>query len=159
MSTGCREQVIELLKKYSLGSPLIDERMMDWLRLFYTYARVDLQAENATLLVAIEAKDVAAKLVVETHNEILPIMNAYMGSLGTTHEWKKTCIASDALREALALPPSTELLEARDRVRDAKLLRAVDRYLLDIGDSCSDDPLNELAKARESGEWKPELGD
>ena len=49
MSTGCREQVIELLKKYSLGSPLIDERMMDWLRLFYTYARVDLQAENAEL--------------------------------------------------------------------------------------------------------------
>lgn len=61
--------------------------------------------------------------------------------------------------EALALSPSAELLEARDRVRDAKLLRAVDRYLLDIGDSCSDDPLNELAKARESGEWQPELGD
>jgi len=44
----------------------------------------------------------AGNLVVETHNEILPIMSAYMGTLGTTNQWQKTCVSSDALREALA---------------------------------------------------------
>lgn len=114
-----------------------------------------LEAQNAALLVAIEAKDAALNLwkVASGNAEEseLDDMACYCITMPLF------CDAYDAT-EALALSPSTELLEARDRVRDAKLLRAVDRYLLDIGDSCSDDPLNELAKARESGEWQPELG-
>lgn len=115
-----------------------------------------LEAQIAALLVAIEAKDAALNLwkVASGNAEEseLDDMACYCITMPLF------CDAYDAT-EALALSPSTELLEARDRVRDAKLLRAVDRYLLDIGDSCSDDPLNELAKARESGEWQLGLGD
>lgn len=92
--------------------------------------KAELQAENATLkkqvaqqrnayqerfvecdkyrleLAALQSKSAAlvdaANIVVETHNDILPIMNAYMGTLGTTNEWQRICVGSDALRAALA---------------------------------------------------------
>lgn len=58
-----------------------------------------------------------------------------------------------------AISPSTELLEARDRKRDAELLRVIaEEY--GTGDVVY--PVRylfELADIRESGEWKPELGD
>lgn len=44
----------------------------------------------------------AAQAVVATHDEILPVMNAYMRSLGIVGEWERTCSASDNLRKALA---------------------------------------------------------
>lgn len=63
---------------------------------------------------------------------------------------------------ARALSPPAELLEARDRKRDAKLLRHLKLHLYDATfhhriAKCID--LKELASKRESGEWKPELGD
>ncbi|MEG7691851.1 hypothetical protein, partial [Listeria monocytogenes] len=63
--------------------------------------------------------------------------------------------------EALALSPSAEILEARDRKRDTKLLRIIERRI-QPQDSYQDDYfkakvhsyniVNELIKQRESGE-------
>lgn len=47
MNMPTREQVIRLLEKHHLGSPIIGQQMMDWLRLFYTYARADLETALA----------------------------------------------------------------------------------------------------------------
>jgi hypothetical protein len=45
----------------------------------------------------------AARTVLDGHDRILPIMAAYMGSLGITDAWGDTCEASDGLRAAIAL--------------------------------------------------------
>lgn len=55
--------------------------------------------------------------------------------------------------EALALSPSSDLLEARDLERDARLLEAARIQLLSGGGL----NLTHLALSRESGEWKPEV--
>lgn len=44
----------------------------------------------------------AAQLVVEAHDKVLPVMSAYMNTLGTRQEWEETCKASDDLRAALS---------------------------------------------------------
>jgi len=57
----------------------------------------------------------------------------------------------DKLDAARCLQPSTEALRDRDRKRDAALLRSVkDGWI-------HDDFLENLAEARESGEWEPNL--
>ena len=100
-----------------------------------------LRKENAALLVAIEAKDAALEKIACVGNG-----NSHGNSVGN-------CMAI----EALAILPSTELLEVRDRKRDAKLLRAcVD------SECCPKDFKNimqAIANQRESGEWLPELGE
>ena len=59
--------------------------------------------------------------------------------------------------EALALAPSTELLEQRDRKRDAKLLTVVIEFLNDDFEAMK--AIEWLTHVRESGKWIPELGD
>ena len=125
----------------------------------------ELEAQNSALLVAIEAKDAALNLwkVASGNAEEseLDDMACYCITMPLF------CDAYEAT-EALALSPSHELLEARDRVRDAKLLRVIEQRI-QPQDSYQDDYfkakahsyniVNELIKQRESGEWKPELGD
>lgn len=62
----------------------------------------------------IEQLKSVAENVVLSHNEILPIMNAYMGSLGTEKAWAQTCEVSDAMREALSTPDDLSALRAHD---------------------------------------------
>lgn len=94
-----------------------------------------LQQENAALLVTIEAKNDLLRRI--EYVEPSHLVGRVIG--------------------AVALCPSTELLEARDRVRDAKLLRAAcDEWLIPSG---YNGEIRALAKRRESGEWKPKLGD
>jgi len=81
----------------------------DWQRRSDDGKSAVLRQQVATLT---EHRDMAVKamtLTVETHDKILPIMNAYMGTLGTTDQWQKTCVASDKLREALAAIQSSEV--------------------------------------------------
>lgn len=61
----------------------------------------------------------------------------------------------DFIDDCIAISPSAELLEARDRKRDAKLLRVVKTYI----DVRAKEQVEAWANERESGEWKPELGD
>ncbi|HNV19903.1 MAG TPA: hypothetical protein PKV77_06440 [Bacteroidales bacterium] len=100
-----------------------------------------LRKENAALLVAMVAKDATLEKIACVGNG-----NSHGNSIGN-------CMAI----EALAILPSPELLEARDRKRDAKLLRAcVD------SECCPKDFKNimqAIANQRESGEWLPELGE
>jgi len=113
-----------------------------------------LQQENAALLVAIEAK-----------NDLLRRIEYVEPSHLVGH-----------VIGAVALCPSTELLEARDRVWDAKLLRDVattfhcramagtkneiplTEFQLN-GSLYAEFELDEFARKRKSGEWQPELGD
>ena len=102
----------------------------------------------AALLVAIEAKGAAIDSLVswvddwaETSDTDFPRLEAQVNA-------------------ARVLSPSAELLEARDRNRDAKLLRHLKLHLYDATfhhriAKCID--LKELASKRESGEWQPEL--
>lgn len=62
----------------------------------------------------IEQLKSVAENVVLSHNEILPIMNAYMRSLGTEKAWAQTCEVSDAMREALSTPDDLSVLRAHD---------------------------------------------
>lgn len=101
-----------------------------------------LQEQNAALLVAIEAKDAALDSLVswvddwaETSDTDFPRIEAQVNA-------------------ARSSPPSTELLESRDRKWDAKLLRAAkDQTQLVTTDA----ELEVLAAARESGEWEPKI--
>lgn len=102
-----------------------------------------LEGENAALLVAIEAKDAALEKIACVGNG-----NSHGNSIGN-------CMAI----EALALAPSTELLEQRDRKRDAKLLRLIADYWRNNQLAYPNAHINVLADNRESGEWIPELGD
>lgn len=97
-----------------------------------------LRKENAVLLVAIEAKDVALKTC----------KHGYQGFSGK--EWS---FDLKLVQEALALSPSTELLEARDGKRDAKLLRELS---IQFG-GLPGEAIRIWADNRESGEWIPEL--
>jgi len=91
--------------------------------------------EIAALLVAIEAKDAALE-----------------DRVFNRHGWDK----HGDVAAIQAISPSAELLEARDRKRDAKLLRLADEQV-----DTDDYPMDiwRLADLRESGEWLPELGD
>ena len=62
----------------------------------------------------IEQLKSVAENVVLSHNEILPIMNAYMGSMGTEKAWAQTCEVSDAMREVLSTPDDLSALRAHD---------------------------------------------
>lgn len=100
-----------------------------------------LEAETMALLMVIEAKDAMLEKIACVGNG-----NSHGNSIGN-------CMAIDAL----AILPSTELLEARDRKRDAKLLRLVANSgaLSSYGIKY----VFHKVKLRESGEWIPELGD
>lgn len=98
-----------------------------------------LRKENAALLVAMVAKDATLEKIACVGNG-----NSHGNSIGN-------CMAI----EALAILPSPELLEARDRKRDAKLLR---RFAKDFSSNIQEHA-NMSAIFRESGEWTPELGD
>ena len=100
-----------------------------------------LRKENAALLVALVAKDATLEKIACVGNG-----NSHGNSIGN-------CMAI----EALAILPSTELLEARDRKRDAKLIG-----LLSDGSAMSPTSRSWMLRQavdRESGEWVPELGD
>ena len=101
----------------------------------------ELEAQNTALLVAIEAKDAALEKIACIGNG-----DSHGNSIGN-------CMAI----EALALSPSAELLEARDRKRDAKLLREFGNKVTLF--SSGEQMLEILAKDRESGRWELELGD
>jgi len=98
-----------------------------------------LRKENAALLVAMVAKDATLEKIACVGNG-----NSHGNSIGN-------CMAI----EALAILPSPELLEARDRKRDAKLLRL---FAKDFSSNIQEHA-NMSAIFRESGEWTPELGD
>ena len=102
---------------------------------FYERQLSTLQSKYDALLVAIEAKDAALHAVAHGLNP-----------------W-----AMNSVLEALALSTSTELLEERDRKRDAKLLRLVANSgaLSSYGIKY----VFHKVKLRESGEWIPELGE
>ena len=99
----------------------------------------------AALLVAIEAKDAALDSLVswvddwaETSDTDFPRLEAQVNA-------------------ARAIHPTTELLEARDRKRDAKLLRAIAN-----SGALSTDGVKyvfQQANSRADGSWNPELGD
>jgi hypothetical protein len=109
------------------------------------------QEENDALLVAIEVKNAALSELEEAARCV------------QAGEWDRNSINPERIKakEALALSPSAELLEARDRKRDAALLRIVlakadwSPNQLVYANGYIDD----LANQRESGEWVPELGD
>jgi len=105
------------------------------------------EKENAVLLAAIEAKDVALKASDELLRD-LPESGDFYGLSVTENN-----------TEALALAPSAELLEQRDRKRDAKLLRHVAKYWRNNQLAYPMRHIETLANDRESGEWIPELGD
>ena len=118
-----------------------------------------LDAQNAALLVAIEAKQKALKMVEwEEYDDPDWGMQVFCPSCRME---KKHGHYECRLAEALTISPSTELLEARDRVRDAKLLRVV----LNKADWSpnqlvyANGYIEDLAKQRESGEWQLELGE
>lgn len=92
--------------------------------------------QNAALLVAIGIKQ-----------KVLDWAFDYDGDVfGVNH---------NAATDALTSVPSTELLEERDRIRDAKLIRvAVGGFHGELADH-----MNALARKRESGQWQLELGD
>lgn len=104
-----------------------------------------LEAQIAALLVAIEAKDAALDSLVswvddwaETSDTDFPRLEAQVNA-------------------ARAIHPTTELLEARDRKRDAKLLELVSSNPgLRFAEQRA---LLLLAADRKFGDWKPELGD
>ena len=98
-----------------------------------------LRKENAALLVAMVGKDATLEKIDCVGNG-----NSHGNSIGN-------CMAI----EALAILPSPELLEARDRKRDAKLLRL---FAKDFSSNIQEHA-NMSAIFRESGEWTPELGD
>ena len=102
-----------------------------------------LRQENAALLVAMVAKDATLEKIACVGNG-----NSHGNSIGN-------CMAI----EALALAPSTELLEQRDRKRDAKLLRLIADYWRNNQLAYPNAHINVLADNRESGEWTPELGE
>jgi len=102
----------------------------------------ELSGQNTTLLVAIEA------LKESLHYE----RDLYLEAGSELRE---------SSFEALFLSPSAELLEARDRKRDAALLRVV---LANADWSpnqlvYANGYIDDLANQRESGEWIPELGE
>lgn len=114
-----------------------------------------LRKENAALLVAIEAKDAALAKLLPT---LLNWMYQEEASYGKNFSGSRTDKARELVaktRKGLALSPSTELLEARDRKRDAKLLRL---FAKDFSSNIQEHA-NMSAIFRESGEWTPELGD
>ena len=55
---------------------------------------------------------------------------------------------SSEAEDALAIQPSPDIL----RERDARLVERINRHLLDIGDNCSDDPLQHIANQIRNGE-------
>jgi len=96
-----------------------------------------LEAQNTALLITIKEKDNALS---EIKLKSISLADAQVTAL-----------------EALALSPSAELLEARDRKRDAKLFKAAcDEWVIP---SSYNREILALATKRESGEWIPELGD
>lgn len=99
----------------------------------------ELRMQNAALLVALEEKTNA-----------LSVASRVIEPFKDSATYK-------IVQDAMWLNPSTELLEARDRKLDAKLLRAFSKNIGANGGTT--DRLNYYAVARESGEWKPELGD
>lgn len=118
---------------------------------------LELEQQIAALLVAIKAKDAALNLwkVASDNAEEseLDDMACYCITMPLF------CDAYEAT-EALALSPSTELLEARDRVRDAKLIRQVNLVINKKGyftDYIYPEQLKQVAADRESGEWQPLL--
>lgn len=130
-----------------------------------------LEGENAALLVAIEAKDSVLK---GYDNRVTPIQCSCDESVGYICTACHPTAYMQDVRTALAISPSTELLEQRDRKRDAKLLRDVGtifrcRAMLGTKNgvplpkyqyaACfyAEVELPELAAMRESGEWKPKL--
>lgn len=93
----------------------------------------ELEAHNAALLMAIQKKDTAMNRVLTNGpGAWVPI----------------------ELCNAITLSPSAELLEARDRKRDAKLIHQINGSIYSLD---TNNILFDLAKRRESGEWKPEL--
>ena len=104
-----------------------------------------LRKENAALLVAIESKDVALNFA---NNEIFATPNRYL-------EAARYFQIRQALCDGIKTTPSPELLEARDRKRDAKLLAYIAKDFFDE----TDEQLLAITHMRESGEWIPELGD
>ena len=75
----------------SLAAELNEEKMRGY------------QADQALAEMVVENEKLrdAALMVVNTHNHTLPILAAYMSSLGIKKEWEAQCSASDALRAAL----------------------------------------------------------
>ena len=43
----------------------------------------------------------SALCVLKAYEKTLPVMTAYMNSLGITDEWNEHCVAADSLKEAL----------------------------------------------------------
>lgn len=113
-----------------------------------------LQAQIAALLVAIEAKDAALDSLV-----------SWVDDWAETSDTDFTRIETK-VNAARALSTSAELLESRDRKRDAKLLRVITQRI-QPQDSYQDEYfkakvhsyniVNELIKQRESGDWQPLL--
>lgn len=71
--------------------------------------------------------------------------------------WLASVCSQEAVHvadELLAVQPSADALKARDRKRDAALLRAAKEY---TDSSETDTELDEIAAMRESGEWEPDL--
>lgn len=56
--------------------------------------RDQLRTKNDRLLASLNA-------TVQVHNDVLPIIGAYMGSLGIAKTWKELCDVTDILIEAL----------------------------------------------------------
>lgn len=98
----------------------------------------ELRKELACTLVAIEAKDATLEKIACVGNG-----DSHGNSVGN-------CMAI----EALAIHPSTERLEARDRKRDAKLIHQINGSIYSLD---TNNRLFDLAKRRESGEWVPDL--
>ena len=105
----------------------------------------ELEQQNAALLVAIEATDAALDSLV-----------SWVDDWAETSDTDFTRIETQ-VNAARALSPSSELLEARDRKRDAKLLRAAGEWFK--ADTFIGGCMSRLAIERESGEWKPAIGE
>ena len=102
-----------------------------------------LRKKNAALLMAIKAKQSAMEAAWKDGY-------CLFGTEGFTKAQKQFSTAMNP-------QPSAELLEQRDRNRDAKLLREAAMACDSIDDGVVS--LHDVAASRESGEWIPELGE
>ena len=113
-----------------------------------------LHEQNIVLLAEIRAKDALIKKAAhELYN--------HCDSHGVEYNWEpEVChIATIAasLGESTAIQPTPNLLEARDKKRDAELLREYAKQWVDVEDGFVHREITKDAQARESGEWQPKL--
>ena len=122
----------------------------------------------AALLVAIEAKDRVIRQWINTASycsiesgccgcgEDMARHSSPMYCGHSPVDMAHSAVESLIASSEKAISPSTELLEARDRKRDAKMLRVIAEKHFAPGRGHYEQ-LELLAEHRESGEWKPEL--